>query len=141
MENGNKKTSSDKQVVIRDFKDLLAWQFARTLRMKIYEVSSRFPKAETFALSSQIRRAAISVSANIAEGYGRFSYQENIRYCRQSPGSIYELRDHLTCALDAGYITQAEYQETETLALSVTKLINGYIRSTRLKGDNTEVSQ
>lgn len=71
MENGNKKTSSDKQMVIRDLKDLIAWQFARTLRMKNYEVSSRFPKVETFAWSSQIRRAAIFVSANIAEGYGR----------------------------------------------------------------------
>ncbi len=80
-----------------------------------------------------MRRAAVSVTANLAEGYGRFSYQENMQFCRQSRGSLYELRDHLTTALDAGYITQEEYTRYDGQAISVAKLINGYIRATRLR--------
>jgi len=78
-----------------------------------------------------MRRAVVSITANLAEGFGRFSYQENIQFCRQSRGSTYELRDHLTTALDAGYITPEEYKEHDLQALSVIKLINGYIRATR----------
>jgi four helix bundle protein len=133
MENGQEGNVTQRQSTLRDFKDLVTWRFARNLRGKAYAICNRFPKAETFALSSQMRRAAISVGANIAEGYGRFSYQQNIQYCRQSRGSVYELRDHLTGALDAGYIAQSEYAEIDALAVSVTKLINGYIRSTRSK--------
>jgi four helix bundle protein len=140
MENGKEKTAVQERPAIRDFKDLVAWRSARNLRAMVYRTCNRFPKTEVFALSSQMRRAAISVSANIAEGYGRFSYQENIQFCRQSRGSVYELRDHLTSALDAGYITQTEYAEMDALAISVTKLINGYIRSTRLRKRNADAS-
>ena len=83
---------------------------------------------------TQMRRAAISVTANIAEGYGRFSYQENLQFCRQSRGSAYELRDHFTTALDAGYVTREKFLELNAMALDVIRLLNGYIRSTvRLK--------
>lgn len=71
------------------------------------------------------------MTANLAEGYGRFSYQENIQFCRQSRGSVYELRDHLTTALDAGYITPDKYKDNDLQAVSVVRLINGYIRATR----------
>jgi len=98
----------------------------------------RFPEHEKFGLSSQMRRAAVSVTANLAEGYGRFSYQENIQFCRQSRGSVYELRDHLTTALDAGYITPDEYKDNNTQAVSVVKLINGYIRATRQRKLQTD---
>jgi len=72
-------------------------------------------------------RASRSVTANIAEGYGRFHYQENIQFCRQARGSLYELLDHLTCALDEGYLTK---DRIETLNIEITsclKLLNGYI--------------
>jgi len=140
MENGEEQTSAQKMPSVRDFKDLIAWRSARDLRAKIYRICIRFPKTEIFALSSQMRRAAVSVTANIAEGYGRFSYQENIQFCRQSRGSVYELRDHLTSSLDAGYITQEEYMELDSMALSVVKLINGYIRATRLRKQNAEAT-
>jgi four helix bundle protein len=116
---------------IRDFTDLLTWKAARILRTSVYRMCARFPKQETFALSSQMRRAAVSVTANLAEGYGRFSYQENIQFCRQSRGSVYELRDHLTTALDAGYITADDYKKYELQAVSVLRLVNGYIRATK----------
>jgi four helix bundle protein len=123
---------------VRDFTDLITWKSARILRASIYRMCKRFPKQESFELSSQMRRAAVSITANLAEGYGRFSYQENIQFCRQSRGSAYELRDHLTTALDAGYITPEEYKEHNRQAVAVVKLLNGYIRATRrrkLQGD------
>jgi 23S rRNA-intervening sequence protein len=67
------------------------------------------------------------MTANIAEGYGRFSYQENLQFCRQSRGSVYEIRDHLTTALDAAYITPEQYKQFDLQAISVIKLINGYL--------------
>ena len=89
----------DRFVPVRDFTDLETWQLARELRRDIYQVCKSFPREETFGLTSQIKRAAISVTANIAEGFGRFSYQENIQFSRQSRGSIYEVRDHLTAGI------------------------------------------
>jgi len=77
---------------IRDFKDLEVWRAARALRTEIYRLAGSLPDFEKFGLASQLRRAAASVTANIAEGYGRFGYQENIQLCRQARGSVYELR-------------------------------------------------
>jgi four helix bundle protein len=116
---------------VRDFTDLETWKAARILRSNIYLLCARFPKQEKFELCSQMRQAAVSITANLAEGYGRFSYQENIQFCRQSRGSLYELRDHLTTALDAGYLTAEEHKQQEEQALSVLRLINGYIRATK----------
>ena len=119
------------QPQIRDFIDLNTWKMARALRASIYKVCKRFPKDELFGLTSQIRRAAISITANIAEGYGRFSYQENVQFCRQSRGSVYELRDHLTTAFDAGYISSEDYRALDEQAKNVLRMINGYIRATK----------
>jgi four helix bundle protein len=127
---------------VRDFKDLVAWKMARKLRANIFVICKQFPKPETFELCSQMRRAAVSITANLAEGYGRFSYQENIQFCRQSRGSAYELRDHLTTALDAGYINAEQFKQLDLSALSVVKLINGYIRATKQrKAQNNVVPQ
>lgn len=105
---------------------------------KIYSVCKTLPKDESYALASQMRRAAISVTANIAEGYGRYSFQENIQFCRQSRASAYELRDHCTTALDAGYISDKAFEELNSLSLSVIKLLNGYIRATRSRKEKLE---
>jgi four helix bundle protein len=133
MENGNPRrdVSVGAKSGVKDFTDLTAWKAARAFRKNIYLACRGLPKQETFELSSQMRRAAVSVTANLAEGYGRFSYQENMQFCRQRRGSVYELRDHLTTALDAGYITAEQYKQYDLQAISVIKLINGYIRSTK----------
>jgi four helix bundle protein len=115
---------------IRDFKDLEVWRAARTLRKEFYKLARLLPDVEKFGLANQIRRAATSVTANIAEGYGRFGYQENIQSCRQARGSVYELRDHLTTCVDESYVALAEARRLDAEALRVTRLINGYLRST-----------
>ena len=121
------------QDAIKDFTDLVAWKLARELRKKVYELSKKLPAEEKFVLAAQVRRAAISVTANLAEGFGRFSYQENVQFCRHARGSATEVRDHLTTALDEGYLTQKEFTEVDHLAQRTIQVLNGYIRATRAR--------
>jgi len=116
---------------VKDFTDLQVWRLARELRKLSYSLIYGFPSEERYVLSSQLRRAAISITANIAEGFGRYSYQENLQFCRQARGSAFELRDHLTTALDANYITPELYKKADALTQRVIQTLNGYIRSTK----------
>ena len=115
---------------ITDFKDLEVWRAARVLRSEMYRVAGSLTDFEKFGLASQLRRAATSVTANIAEGFGRFGYQENIQFCRQARGSIFELRDHLTTCVDQGYLELTEAKRLDSMAQRVAQILNGYLRST-----------
>jgi four helix bundle protein len=139
MEKG-KVAATPRPQRLRDFTELEAWQVARKLRAEVYRLTAAFPPEEKYSLAAQMRRAAISVTANLAEGYGRFSYQENIQFCRQSRASAYELRDHLTTALDAGHFSREVYEATEDLAMQAIRLVNGYIRRTKALKVETERS-
>ena len=123
---------------VRDFKDLEVWKSARELRHEIERLEKGLPEPEKFGLASQVRRAATSVTANIAEGFGRFGYQENAQMCRQARGSLYELRDHLTTCVDEGFLTLAEGKRLDSLAQSVARLLNGYVRSTLMLKKHSE---
>ncbi len=90
-------------------------------------VVKKFPPHEKFSLTDNMTRAARSVTQNIAEGYGRFHFQENIQFCRQSRGSLQELIDQFITAHDEQYITDNEYQEARTLIKKSLALLNGYI--------------
>jgi four helix bundle protein len=118
---------------VRDFTDLQVWQLARDLRKQIYGLFHGFPAEEKYALTQQLRRAAISITANIADGFGRYSYQENVQFCRLARGSAYEVRDHLFTAHDQRYLTTEEHQRLEALAQCVIMTLNGYIRSTQAR--------
>ena len=131
MEKGQSQGDHAAVPRVKDFTQLEVWRVARKLRLEAYEMSRLFPKDEKYGLALQLRRAAVSITANIAEGYGRYSFQENMQFCRHSRGSAYEVRDHLIAALDAGYIPREMYKEATALAISVIRLLNGYIRSTR----------
>lgn len=130
-ETRNSKLASDRNRAVKDFTDLDAWKLARQLRSKVYEITRAFPPEEKFVLISQIRRAALSVTSNIAEGFGRYSYQENLQFSRQARGSAFEVRDQLTAALDAGYLKQQQWSDADALAQRTIQVLNGYIRSTR----------
>jgi len=86
------------------------------------------PSKERYRLSDQIIRASRSVTANIAEGHGRYHYQENIQFCRQARGSLYELFDHFTVALDEKYITEDSFEKFKSKIFSIIKILNGYIK-------------
>lgn len=109
------------------FKDLNCWKEGRALRIAVSVLVKTFPPNEKFLLTSQIVRASRSVTANIAEGYGRYTYTDTRHYFVQARGSITEAMDHLSVALDEGYITQDACSTLESKCELVFKLINGYI--------------
>ncbi len=112
---------------IQSFEDLECWKVCTDLRRYISSLTKRFPVEEKYVLTSQILRASRSVTNNIAEGYGRFHFKENAQFCRQSRGSLYELKDHLIIALDEGYISNEEYKTVLEKFNKCIALMNGYI--------------
>lgn len=90
------------------FEELDAWKAGREFKKKVKLIASGFPKSEEYKLKDQIFRSSRSVTANIAEGFGRFHHQENIQFCRQARGSLTETLDHLIEANDCGYISKDE---------------------------------
>ncbi|ELR70033.1 S23 ribosomal [Fulvivirga imtechensis AK7] len=124
-------------VKIKTFEDLECWQLCTELRRLISELLADFPKDEKFLLTDQMKRASRSVTNNIAEGYGRFHFQENIQFCRQSRGSLYELLDHTIIALDEKYVTQSEYDKVVEQINRSLAVLNGYINYlTRAKNNS-----
>jgi four helix bundle protein len=114
---------------VRTFQDLEVWQVGREVRVRLYIVVTRLPDSERYNLSAQIRRAAVSLTANVAEGYGRFHFKENIQYCRIARGSAYELMDHLITCQDERYLVKEEVEALHRELLTFVRLLNGYIRS------------
>jgi len=110
------------------FEDLRIWIESRKLRIKFSELAKSFPDFEQYRLSDQIIRASRSVTANIAEGYGRYHYQENIQFCRQARGSLYELIDQLSVALDENYVTEQIFSNIKDEIYTLIKQLNGYIK-------------
>ena len=111
----------------KTFEDIKARQMAREFTKKIYEITKKFPRDEIYCLISQMRRAAISISSNLSEGYGRFFYQENIQYCRIARGSVNEVISQIYVALDEKYITEQDFMTLYEYGRILEKAINGYI--------------
>ncbi|MFP4344767.1 MAG: four helix bundle protein [Anaerolineales bacterium] len=110
------------------FRELVAWQKARQLMLFVHqEVIPLLPAEERWDLTSQIRRSSKSVMANVAEGYGRYYYQETIRFCYIARGSLEETYSHLITALDLNYIPPLVYSRGEEIIQEVDRLLNGYI--------------
>lgn len=119
--------------------DLVVYQKAVELRRNIQKISADLPKHEEYSLKSQIKRSARSVPANIAEGYGRFHYQENIQFLRMARGSVFETVDHLGTASEEGFISNETKQQLIEDCLQLVKMINGYI--SYLKKRKTEIEE
>jgi four helix bundle protein len=111
----------------KGFKDLNCWKEGRVLRQQIATLTKSFPETEKYLLASQITRSARSVTANIAEGYGRYTYTDTRHFFIQSRGSETEILDHLTVAEDENYINRELPTELENQCEKIFKLINGYI--------------
>lgn len=116
---------------IRDFTDLKVWQKSHRLVLMVYEISRGFPRNEVYALSSQIRRAAVSVTSNIAEGFSRQTSKEKIQFYYVSSGSLTEVRNQLMIARDLGYITKDKFKELNGLVIEICKMAQGLIKSIR----------
>ncbi|NVO11946.1 MAG: four helix bundle protein [Bacteroidales bacterium] len=114
-------------MILRTFEDLEVWKIGRQIRKEISILVKQFPVDEKYRLTDQMLRASRSVTNNIAEGYGRFHYQENIQFCRHSRGSLDELIDHLIVALDEEYISEEQFNQHKSNILQCIKVLNGYI--------------
>jgi four helix bundle protein len=100
---------------------------AKEFRKEVIKTANQFPVYERFLLTAQIKDSARSITANIAEGYGRYHYQEAIQFCRIARGSLLETYDHLSSAFDEEYITEIRFQELKTKQEYLLEKINGYI--------------
>jgi four helix bundle protein len=117
------------------FEDLEVWKKCRQLRIEISELLKKFPDDEKFRLIDQLKRSSRSVTANIAEGHGRFHYQDNLKFCRNARGSLNEVLDHLICASDEMIINTDQLRHLREKYYECFKLLNGYIAFLKKKGD------
>ena len=110
-----------------DYKELAAWQRSMDLVREVYLCTRSFPREELFGLSSQMRRAAVSVPSNIAEGKGRYSRKELIQFLYKARGSLMELESQIIIARDLDYLNEGTGQTLSTKTLEVTRILNGLI--------------
>ena len=113
---------------LKTFEDLQCWQACREVRIFITDLVKTYPKEEKYSLVDNMKRAARSTTQNIAEGFGRFHYRENMQFCRISRGSLFELTDDLITSFDEGYINEDNYQKGGEKISNALALSNGYIR-------------
>lgn len=116
---------------IKPFTDLDAWKEGHKLVLAIYKLTDRFPRKEIYTLAVQMRKAAVSITSNIAEGFSRRSYKEKIQFYSMAQGSLTELQNQLMVARDVGYIPQGQFAEIFRQTVRVQKVINGLIRKSR----------
>lgn len=121
----------------RSFEELNVYKKSVQVRKLVYELVKRFPSEEKFRLTDQLIRSTRKCPANIAEGHGRFHFQENIQFNRIARGSLMETIDHLTVALECNYIDEKNYQELKELVTDNIKLINGYINYLKTQKQTT----
>ena len=132
------KRTEDEAKAYQTFEDLEVYQVAREFRKTMYRLAKRLPQEEKFGLTSQMRRAAVSLTNNIAEGHGRFHFLDQIEFMLQSRGSLEELLDDLNVCEDETYLPIQEIEPFRQEGWRVHKLINGYIRflRSRVSGDS-----
>ncbi len=126
---------------IKHFIDLDAWKVNHELTLLIYKITKKFPKDEKFGLIDQLRRAASSITANIAEGWGRYHYADKIKFYYQARGSNAEVQNFLILAKDLGYLSLRDYQHLKEKVFQGFKIINGLIRSTEQSRQSQSVDR
>lgn len=117
---------------IRSFTDLKVWQEGHKLVIQIYKATANFPNKETYSLIDQMRRAAASVTNNLAEGFGRHTYKEKVRFYYQSQGSLTELKNQLLIAKDVSYLKSNDFNSLAKQANLVHQLLQGLISKSKL---------
>jgi four helix bundle protein len=113
---------------IQSYQDLAVWRQGRVLAKLVYTVTAKFPKEELYGITSQIRRCAVSIVSNIAEGYGRGTYKAGVNFFFIARGSLYEMETQLLIACDLGYVHDTQAKELLAEITRCKQLINGLIR-------------
>jgi len=119
--------------VARTYRELLVWQKAKALAVHVYRSTEQFPRNETYGLTSQLRRAAVSISSNIAEGQGRLTAGEFSHFLGQARGSLLEMETQLDIALDLGYLDQNQHLPLAQEIYQVLGPLNRLLESLRQK--------
>lgn len=141
-ESSNRESKQHDKVARRNstFEDLEVYQVAREFRKAMYQVAKKLPEEEKFGLTNQIRRAAVSLTNNIAEGHGRYHFLDQIRFTLQSRGSLEELLDDLNVCIDERYLLPDEIDSLKQQGWRVRQLIDGYVRYLRQQKDSADRS-
>ena len=121
--------NNSKDCYSRSFMDLECWQKAHEFVKSVYETTRQFPDEERFGLTSQFRRAAVSIAANICEGYRKLSRADKLRFMNTSQGSLEECRYYIILSFDIGYIDRDTYDRLEYLINGTSWKLNGYAQS------------
>ena len=121
------------QQTIESYRDLEAWKLAIRLTKFIYRASEQFPQDERFGLTSQIRRAAVSVASNIAEGWGRGTTSDYARFLRMARGSIFEVETQMVIAREMGFVGDEVFQPVDELLKDTGRVLAGLLRSIEKK--------
>lgn len=116
---------------IRNFTDLNAWKEGHKLVLMVYKATDKFPKKETFSLTDQMRRSAVSVTSNVAEGFSRRGRKEKIQFYSMAQGSLTELQNQILVARDVGYLSGGIFNKLQEQSITVHKLITGLIKGAR----------
>ena len=124
---------------MQDFRKLAVWRKAHELTTRLYLLTASFPREEVYGLTSQIRRAASSVPANIAEGCGRGGSAELARFLRIAVGSASELEYHLLLARDLHYLAEKDYEATADNVIEIKRMLTGLIR--RVQGGPVQTTE
>ena len=112
-----------------DYRKLLVWRKAHELALAVYQVTTTFPVAELYGLTSQLRRASVSVAANIAEGSGRGTQRELARFCRISRGSLNELEYHLLLSKELNYLSDSTWEDAASRIAVLRRMLAGFLSS------------
>lgn len=125
-------------MVIKSFEDLEVWQLAKELTVKIYKLTTRFPSEEKFGLSSQLRSAAVSVGANIAEGFGRYHSKDNIKFLYNARGSLLEIKSHLLIAEEVRLIKDSDLESLLKEIKNLGVKLNNFISSLKRQSNSAK---
>ena len=116
---------------INYFTDLDAWKEGHKLVLQIYKTTKRFPTDERYALADQMKRAAVSITSNIAEGFSRNSWKEKVQFYSTAMGSLTEVENQLLVSRDVGYISSKEFNEAAPQCVRVSKILGGLIKKAK----------
>jgi four helix bundle protein len=116
---------------IQEFTDLRTWQEGHALVLLVYSVTKKFPKEEMFGLVSQMRRAAVSVTSNIAEGFGRHGFKEKVQFYYLAHGSLIELKNQIIICKDVGYIPETDFKKLREQLNTTHQLLLGLLKASK----------
>jgi four helix bundle protein len=119
----------DKPKTVRDYRDLIVWQEAMDIAAEVYSLTREFPREEAFGMTSQMRRCAVSIPANIAEGFGRAQRRTFIQFLRIAQGSLKELETHTTLCTRIGLLSAEQASDIESRCSRLGKRLVSFVRS------------